>query len=93
MSTLKVGPNQQQPTLLLTSQQATTTSADIFYTMALIAYSKLVKQQPELKHEGELVMSSENKDINRNTLNKQSNRELSETLVRFMLKISPFFMV
>jgi len=38
-----VVPNAQQPTMMLDKHTATTTSADIFYTMAVIAYSKLVK--------------------------------------------------
>ena len=50
LSTLKhqqravsVTPQQQQPTLVLDRHTATTASSDLFYTMAVIAYSKLVK--------------------------------------------------
>jgi len=32
------------------------------------------------------------KEINRNTLTKEVNRSLSEKLIKFMLKISPFFL-
>ena len=90
---LSNAPNQQQPTLIFDKHAATTTSADVFYTMAIIAYAKLVKEQPTLQQEGETVMSSANREIVRNTLTKANNRELSETLVRFMLKLSPYFMV
>ena len=45
-------PQQKQPTLILDQHTATNTSADIFYTMAVIAYAKLLKQQPNLKEQG-----------------------------------------
>lgn len=44
-----VMPNAPQPTLILDKNVATTTSADIFYTMAIIAYAKLLKDSPSLK--------------------------------------------
>jgi hypothetical protein len=89
---LKVAPQQQQPTLIFDSHTATTTSHDLFYTLAIISYSKLINAQPSLRVEGEIVMAEQNREINRNTLTKQANRELSEKLIKFMLKISPFFL-
>ena len=74
---LPVGPNQQQPTLLLNKHQATTTSSDIFYTMAVLSFAKLAKEQPSLKIEGETLMSADNRDIARNLLQKDQNRILS----------------
>lgn len=58
---LKVTPNQVQPTLLLDTHTATTTSSDLIFTMAVIAYSKLLKEQPVLKEEGEVIMSSDHR--------------------------------
>lgn len=40
---LKVAPNQQQPTLILDRHMATTTSSDLIYTMAVVAYARLLK--------------------------------------------------
>lgn len=37
-------------------------------------------------------MSADHRELNRNTLTKDINRGLSEKLIRFMLKISPYFM-
>jgi hypothetical protein len=67
---LKVAPNQAQPTLLLDTHTATTTSSDLIFTMSIIAYSKLLKEQPILKEEGEVIMSPDHRDLNRNTLTK-----------------------
>lgn len=67
---LKVGPQQQQPTLIFDAHTATTTSHDLIYTLSIISYSKLLLSQPNLKIEGDIVMSSENREINRNTLSK-----------------------
>ena len=36
-------PQQQQPTIMFDKHVASTASADLFYTMAVIAYSKLAK--------------------------------------------------
>lgn len=71
---LGVLPNQMQPTLILDRHTATSTSSDLIYTMAVVSYAKLVKQHASIKFEGESIMSSENRDINRNTLNKEVNR-------------------
>jgi hypothetical protein len=49
---LKVGPNQNKPTLLLDTHTASTTSSDIVYTMAVISYSQILKSHPQLKLEG-----------------------------------------
>lgn len=89
---LQVAPNQAQPTLILSTHLATTTSADLIYTLAVIAYSKLLKDQPSIKQEGESIMSADHRELNRNTLTKDINLGLSEKLIRFMLKISPYFM-
>ena len=51
-------PNAQQPTLILDKHTATTTSPDIFYTMAVIAYARLSKEDPSIKIEGDVVMGS-----------------------------------
>lgn len=53
-----VAPNAPQPTLLLDKHTATTTSHDIFYTMAVIAYAKLIKEDPTLKTEGDVLMGT-----------------------------------
>ena len=89
---LKVGPQQQQPTLILDAHTATSTSHDLIYTLAIISYSKLLVAQPALRTEGEVVMADSNREINRNTLSKDGNRELSEKLIKFLLKLSPFFL-
>lgn len=46
---LQAAPNQPQPTLILSTHLATTTSPDLIYTLAIIAYSKLLKEQPSIK--------------------------------------------
>lgn len=89
---IRVAPNQQQPTLLLDAHTATTTSHDLIFTMGVVAYGKLLKNHRELKLEGESLMSAENRELNRNTLTKEVNRSLSEKLIKFLLKISPYFM-
>ena len=53
-----VAPNRPQPSLLLPTHTATSASHDIFFTMAVIAYAKLIKEQPNIKEEGEIVMST-----------------------------------
>lgn len=89
---IKVAPNQQQPTLVLDTHIASTASPDLIYTMSILSYSKLISEQPSLEIEGEVVMGSEYKELNRNTLTKEVNRSLSEKLIKFMLKVSPFFL-
>jgi hypothetical protein len=37
-------------------------------------------------------MAEENREINRNTLTKDVNRNLSEKLTKFLLKLSPYFL-
>lgn len=59
-------PNLPKPTLLLTQHTATTTSSDIIYTMAVIAYASLVKKVPTLKIEGEEIMGQELRGVKRN---------------------------
>jgi len=49
---VRVAPSQQQPTLLLDTHTASTTSHDLIYTLAIISYSKLLSQQAGLKIEG-----------------------------------------
>ena len=68
--TQPLAPLAQQPTLILPKHTASTISTDIVYTMAVIAYSKLVKEDERIKVEGEVVMGSEYKDVKRNMLNK-----------------------
>jgi len=58
---IRVAPNQQQPTLLLDAHTATTTSHDLIFTMAIVAYGKMLKNHRELKLEGESLMSAENR--------------------------------
>jgi len=48
-NTNQISPHQHQPTLLLNKNIAATTSQDLIYTSAIIAYSKLVKEKPSLK--------------------------------------------
>ena len=38
---LKVGPHQEQPTILFDKQTARNTSVDTIYSMAILAYDKL----------------------------------------------------
>jgi hypothetical protein len=65
-----LAPNAQQPTILMDRHTATTTSADIFYTMAVIAYAKLAKEDPSIKLEGDVLLGSDNREISRNALMK-----------------------
>lgn len=88
---LKIGV-QQQPTLLLDTNTASNASHDLFYTLAIISYSKMLSVQPLLKEEGDIIMAEENREINRNTLTKDINRNLSEKLIKFLLKLSPYFL-
>ena len=85
-----VGPHQSQHTLLLDKATAKSTSNDLLFTTALLAYHQLCKQQPALSAEGD-VIAHEHCGISRNTLTQAANREWSDRLIRFMLKLSPYF--
>lgn len=50
---IRIGPTPLQPSILLDPQVARNTSVDIIYTMAILSYGKLVKEQGHLTEEGD----------------------------------------
>lgn len=88
----KLGANLAQPTILLDGLTARSTSIDVIYTMGLMAYCKLVKQQPKLKEFGEEIFDEKNKDMSRNTLNKEENLRWSEKMIKFMILLGPYLL-
>lgn len=70
---LKVGPHQEQPSILFDKYTARNTSIDTIYSMAILAYGKLqshLTNSLEQVHLREEILGENMKEINRNTLTK-----------------------
>lgn len=92
-SAIKIAPGAPKPTLILDQNTARNTTIDVLYTMALMGYNDLKKSLAVgAKELGEVLLSTDYKEMNRNKLGQQENKDLSVKLTRFLLLLSPWFL-